>query len=450
MKSYLESILDYYYGLSFDMLDAKTVHQVQRSFLDYYGCAAYTAKHQCCKPLIDVLLDLGAPGESTVFGSRKGSNMASAACVNACRVSNIEMDDGSGINAAVHPGLYVWSAALAAFEEQPCDKNTLVIAIIFGYDVCMRLGMLAAKNVEKMELHGPGISGAFGAVAAAGMILGLNRDQMENALGMAGALLPICPFISFVKGTDNKDLYGGWGVYLAMVAIAAAKRGLTGPTEIMDGAKSLRCIYSGDWGTDAPFGAPYYINVIGFKEFPACLSTHPSLIALEAIRNKHNFSSDEVERITVTVHPGAYTLNNGATQPLTPTSARLYLPYCIAACLQWGELRPEHFEETQISSGALDALAARVQVEVEPMFSQEHGGPACRMTLLLTDGAVLTEETRGIRWCVSKPSDEDLIGKFRMLTKDIFTADICDEIIANIMEFNMQYMQRYIDILGRL
>ena len=302
MKPYIEDIIDHFYTLPYAEIDPATLHQVRRSFLDYYGCALYTANAACCKELVALLLDLGAQGNYPIWGESRRGNVVSAAAANACRISNIEMDDGSGINAAVHPGLYVWTGALAAFQEKPCSIEQLMKAILFGYDVCMRMGMLSAKTVSQYELHGPGLSGAFGTVAAAGMVLGLSKEQLLNAFGIAGALLPLCPFISFIDGVDAKDLYGGWGVYLAMMAIEATKRGLTGSKQIMDGTKSLKVFYSDSRGKDTALGTPYYINVIGFKEFATCLAAHPALICAEKIMHENDFTAEAITRVDVHVN----------------------------------------------------------------------------------------------------------------------------------------------------
>lgn len=96
MKPYIEDIIDHFYTLPYAEIDPATLHQVRRSFLDYYGCALYTANAACCKELVALLLDLGAQGNYPIWGESRRGNVVSAAAANACRISNIEMDDGSG------------------------------------------------------------------------------------------------------------------------------------------------------------------------------------------------------------------------------------------------------------------------------------------------------------------------------------------------------------------
>ena len=129
MKTYLDELLDFFYGLDISRIDPALIEQAGKTLLDYLGCAVYTAKHANADRLVKLIVDYGASGPVEVFGTGEKTNAASAAMANACRVSNIEMDDGSGINAAVHPGVYVWSAAIAQNRITPCGRDTLIRAV---------------------------------------------------------------------------------------------------------------------------------------------------------------------------------------------------------------------------------------------------------------------------------------------------------------------------------
>lgn len=416
--NYLEQIVDFFYTLPYASIDEATLHQIHRSFLDYCGCALYTGYHQCCDEIENFVISQSATGTHRIWGSDRRTTAAAAACINACRVSNIEMDDGSGINAAVHPGLYVWTGALTAYESHPCDPQSFAEAILFGYDLLMRVGMLSAKNVSALELHGPGLSGAMGTVAAAGMIMGLTRDEMLQALGIAGSLLPLCPFISFVKGVTVKDLYGGWGCYLGMLAVEMVISGMTGTREILDGDKSLKEFYNDERGKDVSFGAPYYINVIGFKEYPACLALHPALTAIESLLERENFESETIQHVCLHVSPSAYALSSGVEFPLSSTAARIYLPYAVSASLVEGRVHPDSFLPSSLQREAYAAMMERVEVQKEEEYDRK-GVRACRAEITLRDGRALQAEAEGVRWCHSFVGDEALNRKFFMLTEGV-------------------------------
>ena len=57
-KSYIHSIVEYFYDLPYEKLDEATIHQVARTFLDYTGCTVYSIYHNCCRKLVDFFSDI--------------------------------------------------------------------------------------------------------------------------------------------------------------------------------------------------------------------------------------------------------------------------------------------------------------------------------------------------------------------------------------------------------
>lgn len=418
-KRYLDEIIDTFYDLSYDDVPARVVHQVRRTLLDYLGCAAYTAKHHACAPLVDVACSLGAAGGVPLWGEERTACAASAALANAARVSHIELDDCSAMGASVHPGVYVWTAAFAAYADHPCDGKTFVKAVLFGYEMVLRMGLLSTQQVRRLGLHGPGLNGAFAALAAAGMIEGLSREQLREAVGIAGSLLPVCPFVSFLDGTDSKDLYGGWGTYLGLFAVACAQKGMTGPRDILDGPKSLASIYDGGRGTFV-LGKDFLIEHISFKEFSACASVHPALSALLGLMAQHPFRAEDVRSILVETYPYSYQLNEGVGKVLNPSSARLSLPYTVAVAVTEGGLPPAAFEPEALGSASLASLMAKVEVREHAEYGDDAFSiRGAIVTVTLRDGTVLRRESIGSRWSKGT-SDEALAGKFRTLSAGAF------------------------------
>lgn len=418
-KQYLDSIIDCYYDLRYEDIPPSVIHQMRRSLLDYLGCAAYTAHHHACASLVKVILSLAKEGGVPLWGEEVTTNDASAAMANATRISHIELDDCSAMGASVHPGVYVWSAAFAAWSESHADARTVVRAVLFGYELVLRMGLLSTQQVRNLGLHGPGMNGAFAALAAGGMVEGLTRQQMKNAIGIAGSLLPVCPFVSFLDGTDSKDLYGGWGTYLGLFAVHCAKEGLTGPHDIIDGNKSLISLYN---GSTSPYilGKDFLIDHISFKEFSACASVHPALSALLAIMARHPFHGGEVEHVLVETYPYSYQLNSGVGKVLNPSSARLSLPYTIAVTIEEGALSPAAFNPESLKKGRYQNLMRKVEVKNHTAYGDgAFGTRGSIVTVTLMDGTELSEESLGSRWSKGA-TDDQLLEKFRILSEGAF------------------------------
>ncbi len=66
-KYYWQSIIDYFSQMPMADVDAQSLHQLKRCFLDYMGCSIYTAAHHCTKGLAKYILSGARPGQSTVW-----------------------------------------------------------------------------------------------------------------------------------------------------------------------------------------------------------------------------------------------------------------------------------------------------------------------------------------------------------------------------------------------
>ena len=450
-ETYIHQITKHFYELAFEDLSAETVHQVRRSLLDYLGCTVSSVKLHCADGLVRTFLALGAPGNSRPWGERGGVGAAAAGAANAGRTSAIELDDTSGrlANASVHPGVYVWTAAIEAYKEHPCDLETLYKAVIFGYDICIRFGMLCSESVRTLSLHGPGLCGSFGAAAAAAMVMGLSREETENAICIAGTLLPVSPFISFTEGSTAKDLYGAWGVYLAFAAIEAAENGLTGPVRLLEGDKGLNKIFDLKRGMDVPMGSPYWIDGISFKEYSACASVHPALNALIAMMQEEKLEADQVEKIKVETYPYSYALSAGSEKSaLSPVSARVSLPFCIAFAAHRGKLTPDAFTEENLRSEEYLSFMKRVEVLNHKEYGEDNTGiRGSIVTITRKDGTVFSSEKINSRWSAGV-SDDQLREKFRTVAAGALPGEELRQLEDDAM--TLDETQKFDDILRLL
>lgn len=436
-STYLRDLARYFVNCSASDFDQKTLHQVQRCLLDHLGCAAFAAGHGLCSPLVEQIAEMGGPQPSgaSIWGRHGFVPAWAAAFANATRTSNIELDDCSAIGASVHPGVYVLSAVLAQAEADGSDPQDVIRAVVFGYEICMRLGLLATGQMRQFGLHGPGFVGGLGVAGAVALLRGLDAQGVENALCIAASLLPVCPFSAFMEGADVKDLYGGWGVALGMFAARSAERGLSGPRHILEGEKSLREFFAGEKGLDVPVGSHFYINDIEFKQFSACHSVHPAVTAVKRLLAREKFDPEDIEEVTVSTYPYSYALDSGVTDPLNPSSARLCLPYTVAVALLTGDLSPKAFWPESMSDPRTQALRAKVRVTCNEAYSDgPFGVRGCGIELRLKGGRVLAEETTSCEWD-TPPADEALFGKFRSLAGELLGEEACERVARSALGF---------------
>ncbi|MEG1525408.1 MAG: MmgE/PrpD family protein [Clostridia bacterium] len=417
--SYFRTLAEHFSQCRMSDIDDETLHQVRRSLVNYLGGSVYTASHDSCAQLLAMIRTMDTGGKSTVWSEALPAAPMIAAFSNAARLSSLELNDGT--KASAHPGIYVWSSTLATYQQYGGSVEDVIRAVVFGYDVCTRMAMLSIERILELGLHNPGFVGGLGAVAAAGLLRGLSVDELCNAFGIAASLLPLCPFVSFVEGSDSKDLYGGWGAYLGLFAVEAASRGLTGPEHVLKGIKALDTIFQGDSGKEIEPGNPYLINWLSIKEYPACFAVSPAVNAVLALQRKHAIDPEQIESVVVDTYPYSFDLNQGVGRSPNVTSGKLSLYYTVAVVLMDGQLSPDAFADETLHDTRYQALRDKITTKRHDAYGNGPTGiRGCVIEIRMKDGQVLVEEFNATE---NKKiySDEMLYEKYCGLTKDVLT-----------------------------
>ncbi len=384
-EDYFRQIAQHFEDLSFEELGEETLTQVKRSLANYLAAQIYAAGQGNSQEVVDFIISLDPlGGKTSIWGEKARVNSPVAAFANAARVSSMELNDST--RGSAHPGLYIWSCLLAAYEEEAFPVEELIKATVFGFEVASRMALMSIDRVIELGLHNPGIVGGLGAVAALGYVRGLSKDELYRAFSITASLLPTCPFISFIDGADVKDFYGGWGVHLAFMALRAASMGLSGPEEILTGEKSLREIFKSSGISDVELGQPYYIDEMNIKEYPACFAVNPAVNAIKKILEVYPLDYAEIDRVHVVSYPYSVELSRGVDK-LNPTSARLSLAHCSAYVLYRGDLTPGAFSRESLENPELKILRDKILVEMDEEYGYGNlARRAARVSIAMKDG----------------------------------------------------------------
>ena len=139
----------------------------------------------------------------------------------------LELDDvhkGSTLHAAAP----VIPAALAVAEREHADGKAFMLAVALGYDAALRIGEAVNPSHYKFW-HPTGTAATFGAAVAAGSLLGLDANQMLDALGTAGTQAAgLWEFNA--DGAMSKHLHPGKAAMNGVLAADLAAAGFTGAT----------------------------------------------------------------------------------------------------------------------------------------------------------------------------------------------------------------------------
>ena len=336
-------------------------------------------------------------GPSAVWGSGQSVSMTDAAFANGMLSHALDFDDTHAA-AIMHTSCMVVPAVIAMGQANGYSGREIVAASVVGYEVAARLGRLAPGDFQKNGFQATGVLGVFACAAAAAKLLGLNREQAINALGIAGSMAGgLMEYLA--NGSDVKQLHAGWSAQGGIRAAQLAAEGFTGPPSIFEGRFGVFNSFTRkavDTRSTIAFSPGVWeVELMGPKPYPACLCVHPLVQAAFEIKQRllaGGGSLDAIENIHCYVPDWYVNLVfepvESKRAPSTSYEARFSGPYCIARALLDDTLDLSSFTEQKIADEEAAGYAARVTYQVEALPEFPDAFPA-RVVATLTSGEQL-------------------------------------------------------------
>lgn len=401
-------------------LPTDVVDNAKACLLDALGCGVFGSSQPWSRILADEMLAEGAPGTSTVIGQMKLLAAPAAALCNGTAIHGFELDDLIA-ESITHPAACVIPAAIAAAEAVDAKGDVLLEAIVAGYETMHRIGLALGVEPAKRGFHTTSLAGPVASAVAAGKVLGLTRDQMYSAVGLAcSASSGIKSFAIGRGGGMVKRFHLGRSAEAGVRMAQLARREFLGPPFALDSRFGLLEVFGGAGANAEKFtyalGYAWAMRDVWFKVYPICGWIQSVVQLMLEQRGSRPLTPDAVASVEVGVSRYA-AQNNGEPAPVDTMGAQYSIPYCVAAALTGDPRDPAMFQADAINNPAIRQLAARVSIvvdpEVEAVYPAKFGA---RVKLTLADGKV-TERT--VLDCHGTPSDPcgrgEMLEKFKLL-----------------------------------
>ncbi|MFN8633377.1 MAG: MmgE/PrpD family protein [Chloroflexota bacterium] len=369
-------------------------------------------------------------GPSSCLGLPDGRSTQVAALHNGIISHVVEMDDVHRA-ATIHPAVVVVPAALAVAEQCGASGRDFLTAVTLGYEVAIRVGEAVGKT-HYFHWHNTSTCGVFGATAAAGWLLGLDRERMAWALGNAGSQAGgLWEFIA--DGAMSKVLHAGRAAANGVLAAELAALGFTGARKILEGRQGFFAATSPDGNPDAVtagLGDDWKLPGSSIKPYPSCRHTHAAVDAALALKQDYGVEIGEIDRIEIDAYKATLDLTDNPA-PAHPYAAKFSVHYCVARALADGALRPSDFTDDLIREPALRDLMQRTTARLDPELDAlaPNRLPA-RVRLLMRDGRQLQHEVLAAKGDPEAPLTEaELAEKFRSLVAGTAYAARADDLV---------------------
>ncbi len=294
----------------------------------------------------------GLPGEVGVIGSGFKTSVWEATFLHAFYAHASELEDdrvieGSSWDITVIPLLF------SLCEKLRLSGKTLLESIIVGLEAHCRTSIFPSDHLGLLM-----IPPAVGPALAASKVMGLNKNEMTSAIGLAMSGAPLS-FLNF--GTDAHYLESTLQCFHGLVSAEMAKEGMYGNSDIV---AFLSLMLGKDKVVPKKMvedlGKKWIFTDIWIKKYPLCLMIHRYIDTLLELKRENNFTSDDVELIEAHINPGGELCNR--PEPKNERDLQFSYHNALAAALVDGDVNLSHVEFDMINDPKMKEARAKVKL----------------------------------------------------------------------------------------
>lgn len=384
-----EKLVDKVISINYDDLPSEVVMSCKKSIVDLLGVAIAGSTTPVVKKLFEVVSQWQGKPESRIFLHNTTVPAHDAVFVNATMARALDFNQYH-FSTGTQPPPTMVTIALAAAEL--CGKvngRDFINAVTIGSEVMCRMRMVPDYCSGLSGWVGD-VCGIFGGAITAGKLMGLNSEQMFNALGLAySQSAGNVQGVRDVGGGATLSLQQGLSARAAMLSAILGKNGLGTSKRFLEAKAGFYEVYYREIPHDLKrlldgFGQRYEVMNLAVKAYPSCGYTLCPIENVLDIIQKNNLSSQEIDKVVLRVGQAAY--NNVChpheikSRPKTVGDAMFSIPYTIGSAIFRGDVFLEDFSSDAIK----DAERLKEVDKVECLLDSDVESEASKLSLRLS------------------------------------------------------------------
>jgi 2-methylcitrate dehydratase PrpD len=400
MKSLTEQYADFAIQFKADAIPSEVKERVHDLILDTLGVGIAGSDSPPAVIAGRCMKDQTSRKEAVLWGRKEKSSLYGAALVNGTASHAYDYDDTHNW-AEIHISGVLVPCLLALGEKRKMNGRRMIEAYTAAYEVTARIGLIGnATILYGKGFHCTGLGGPFGAALASGLMMGLDRSELVNALGIAGSFSSgLLEFQS--DGAMTKRLHPGVASWHGMFAASLAKEGFTGPGTILEGKRGWLNAFTGDFskidaGTHR-LGEYFELMETHVKVYACVSGFSASIECLLTIIDRNKLLPEQIESIDVGVRDLTYMwVRPPEEEPQTILSAQMNLAYCLAAAAFDKQVKLAQFTDKKMKDPKLLAFMRLIKISPDQELTDlNKKDPVClpgRVTVRTKDGRVYTHQ----------------------------------------------------------
>ena len=364
----------------FEDLSAKVLANVKNRIIDAIGCAVAGA-NACGSPMaVDLVKDWGGAKESTILVHGAKAPAHNVAMANAILTRSHDFEPcGPYFNGrlmAGHVSGTTVPTALAMTEKVGGSGMDMITALVAGDDFAVRL--LAASDYSFITgWDCTGTVNAFGATAIAGKLLGLNKQQMSNALGIV--VNQLAGVIQIVYDANHSfKLPQGLAARAGIMSAEFAQYGFLGIKDFLPVYFTQYCKTNHPENAVKDLSTEFLSDCVT-KPYPGCRVLGGSIDCALDLAQHNDINVDDIVEIAVNI---ANINNLGQAwstfmgkpfvvedEPEPQIRAVFSLVYVVANVMIHKSLRIEHLGDDMLCDPKLIEISKLVKLGNEPALN---------------------------------------------------------------------------------
>lgn len=375
----------------FEDLPKEVVENAKGRILDCIGVAFCGAKEPVGKTTLDFLRKTASGrSEAQVVGANLRTDVCSAAFANGILTDATDFNDYFILS---HPSAGVVPALLPVAELVGASGKDMITAFVVGSEIYTKLNQVMHVGDWVKGFHASGILTTISAVATAGKLLKLDKEQMLMALGIASSTF------TGVKrnfGSFTKPYHVGNSVEGGVKSALLASRGFTSHIQAFEGKEGYVDVFCDTprWEYLGQLGAVWDLKETpaGIKPQPSCGTMHPAMNGVMQIMNEYHVTEDDVERVDIGFASGV-NLGMHIEEPQDIYDGKVSVHYGVALVLHYHDWGLKYDTNECIWDPGVRALFPKIHMyheeELDGEVDKDHADCHAMVTVTLKNGQAI-------------------------------------------------------------
>lgn len=478
-------LAEYCSNFKYDMIPADVLEITKQLFLDTVGLMLGGVDLDKGRYAIKLAQSWGESGECTIVGTNLKSSAFGAAYANGELAHSLDADC---LMAPAHVAPYIIPAVLAEAERNHLSGKDFLKGLVLAVDVGSRVGLsqgpfrndcddkslTRAQQMATVKSYGLGCD-CFGGTAGIANMLGFNEDQMKDAFGHCGFMLPQASHHRFVFGPRAGMLKyspAGWECAVAVASAAMAQMGEYADREIFDGEHGYWAMQGTpkrleDWITK-DLGTYFAIRDIRYKYYPLDGTFQAPVNLTFEIVEENNLKVEDIEHIQVHIEYMVEAFENKVIDYHTDACNSMY--WCVAAAAYAAANKvtpgPRWYKDEFMKNPEILALMDRITYEEDPAsviarekdnaegFTYINRRPST-IDITLKDGRVITKSQEWMKFMSCGHPDyamtfDQMEVKFRRNSEFALSSEEMDKVVATVKDLeNVADMAEFMKLISK-